>query len=217
MEAPRGSAPRVEVVVVEDHPLYRDALAETIDAHPDFTVVGKCADGEQAIEALERLAPDVAVLDLRLPGSVSGLEVLRAMAGKPTRVLLLSEQTDSALIHEAACSGAAGYLHKGEDRRVIREAIATVARGGTVFTGDIVERLLTEMQAQAGRGNSILTPREREIVTLVADGLSDDAIALKLHIGATTVKTHLQHVYGKLGVANRTAAATKAVRDGLLT
>jgi two-component system nitrate/nitrite response regulator NarL len=184
---------------------------------PGFDLVGGSADGVTALAELEELRPDVAVLDLRMPG-IDGIELMRAIksAKLETRVVLVSAFSDSELIYKAVASGASAYLHKDADRDQICDAVAAVARGETRLPQLIQERLLTAIRARAAAEQSTLTDREREILKLSADGLTTPAIGLELHLSPATVKSHLQHVYEKLGVSQRTAAVAEAMRRGLL-
>lgn len=205
------------VLVADDHPLYREGIARAVREHPELDLVAECADGPEALSLIREKAPAVAVLDLQLPGC-SGLEVLRTLQaeGRPTRVMILSAHTAGALVYEAATAGAGGYLSKDADRTSICEAIAAVASGKTVFPGEIGASLVEQLQAHSATPGAPLTPREREILALLADGRSAPEIAGELYLSQTTVKTHLRNVYDKLGVSDRAAAVAQAMRRGLL-
>ncbi len=209
--------PAIRVYVADDHPIYRDGLMRALARRPEFDLVGGSADGATAITELEELRPDVAILDLRMPG-VDGIGVMRAIqdAELATRVVLVSAFSDSDVIYEAVASGASAYLHKDADRDQICDAVAAVARGETRLPQAIQERLLSAIRARAAAEHTGLTPREREILKLSADGLTAPEIGKTLHLSPATVKSHLQHVYEKLGVSQRTAAVAEAMRRGLL-
>ena len=207
----------VRVYVADDHPIYRDGLLRAFQRRREFRVIGESADGETALKEIKQLAPDVAVLDLRLP-QVDGIQLLRSIRrdALATRVLLVSAFSDSDLIYQAMSSGAAAYLHKDADRDQICDAVAAVARGETRLPPLIQERLLAALQARADTGRESLTEREHQILALTADGLSAPAIGRELHLSPATVKSHLQNLYEKLRVSDRAAAVAEAMRRGLL-
>lgn len=209
--------PRVHVVVADDHPLYRDGIRRAIQARIELELVGVCADGDEALKAIHRTRPDVAVLDLRLRGQ-TGLQILEAVraSGCETEVLILSAHCESALVHEAFVAGAAGYLSKDADRKAVCDAVLAVAHGDPVFPGSIGSGLVREMRTHARSGQPRPTPREREILGLIARGLTAPEIARCLYVGQTTVKTHLHRLYDKLGVSDRAAAVAEGMRRGWL-
>ncbi len=209
---------RVTVLIADDHPLFRDGIARAIRARPDLELVAEAEDGRTALERIRELVPAVAVLDLRLPG-LDGLEVLNAVRrdGLATRVLTLSAAEDGALVFEAMSGGAAGYLSKRADRTAVCDAVAAVARGETVLEPGLQGGLLEEVRARGVAGTRpVLTPRETEILRLIADGLSAPDIARRLFLSTATVKTHIGHLYEKLGVSDRAACVAEAMRRGLL-
>jgi len=209
---------RVTVLIADDHPLFRDGIARAIRARPDLELVAEAEDGREALERIRELAPAVAVLDLRLPG-LDGLEVLNAVRrdALPTRVLTLSASEDGALVFAAVSGGAAGYLSKSADRTAVCDAVAAIARGETVLDPGLQRGLLEEVQARGvADTRPVLTPRETEILRLIADGLSAPEIGRRLFLSTATVKTHLGHLYEKLGVSERAACVAEAMRRGLL-
>jgi two-component system, NarL family, nitrate/nitrite response regulator NarL len=207
----------IRVYVADDHPIYRDGLMRALARRPEFELLGGSADGETALTEIRELAPDVAVLDLRMP-RIDGIELIRAIKAENlrTRVVLVSAFSDSDVIYQAVAAGASAYLHKDVDRDQICDAVAAVARGETRLPQLIQERLLLAIRARAEAEQTALTGREREVLELSADGLTTPAIGRQLHLSPATVKTHLQHVYEKLGVTQRTAAVAEAMRRGLL-
>ena len=211
------SAPLVRVLVAEDHPLYLEALASAIRRAPDLELVGEAADGRAALEAVLELEPDVALLDLRMPG-LDGMQVLNAIVreGLRTRVVFLSAHVDGATVYAALGAGAYGYLSKLAGPDVLYEAIAVVARGGTVLPTELQGGIAAEIRSRAEGDRPLLTDRERQVLGLVADGCSAPAMATRLHLSQGTVKSHLQHLYQKLGVSDRAAAVAEAMRRGLL-
>ena len=208
---------RVRIYVADDHPLYREGVVRAIKERPDFELVGEAGDGKQALSDIERLKPDVAVLDVKMPG-VDGIRVLNAVErdGIETRVVFLSAYLDSAVVYRALAAGAAGYLSKDSNRQSICDAVAAVARGDAVFAPEIQGGIAREIRMRENDGRPTLTPREREILNLTAEGCTAPEIGRRLYLSPTTVKTHLQHLYEKLGVSDRAAAVAEAMRRVLL-
>jgi two-component system nitrate/nitrite response regulator NarL len=206
----------VRVLVADDHPLFLEAVAGSISENPQLEVVGRAANAADATEQIERLRPDVAVLDLRMPGD--GRSVLAAVTDQdlPTRVLFLSEYVDTASVLSAVSGGANGYLAKGAEGEDIRSAILEVARGGTALSTDAQQALLSGLRSREQLALSFVTPREFEMLELLADGLTNPDIAARLYVSPETVKAHLRNVYAKLGVSDRTAAVAEALRRGLI-
>lgn len=212
-----SSANPITVLVADDHPIFLDGLVGALARRPDLEVVGQAQDGGEALRLIRELRPRVALLDLRLPVQ-SGLEVLHAVRRDDlgTRVLMLSGEDASTAVYEAVQAGVHGYLTKEADRRSIGDAIVTVARGGTVLAPEAQAVLASEVRGRVHDDAPMLSPREREVLRLIADGLSGPAIAAELQIGTATVKTHTQNVYDKLGVSERAAAVAVAMRRKLL-
>jgi two-component system, NarL family, nitrate/nitrite response regulator NarL len=211
-----GSA-RLEVVVADDHPVYRDGVVSALRRRAEIEVVAELGGGADALAAIRELAPDVAVLDFQMPG-LDGVAVAAAVSrdGLPTRTLFLSAYYDRQIVYDALAAGAGGFLSKDAKGIEISDAVLAVARGETVLGGDIQALLAAEIRRAAARDGPTLTARESEVLRLVADGLSAPDIARSLHLGTTTVKTHLQRVYEKLGVTDRAAAVAEAMRRNLL-
>jgi two-component system nitrate/nitrite response regulator NarL len=208
----------VTVLVADDHPIFLDGMERAIRGRPELELVGLRADGRQALEGIRTLHPAVALLDVRMPG-LGGLEVLNAIRrdGLPTRVVLFSASTDGAIVHRALAAGAVGYVSKDADREAICDAVAAAARGGTVVAAELQAGVIEEIRARGVDGDRpALSGREREVLGLIADGLSAPAIAERLVLSTATVKTHLAHLYEKLGVSDRAAAVAEAMRRGLL-
>lgn len=211
------SSPRVRVLVADDHPLYRKAVGDAIKRRANLELAGEAGDGTQALALIRKLSPDVAVVDVQMPG-IDGFGVLNAVMrdGLSTRVLLLTASEDSAASVEAIGAGAGGYLLKDADADAVCDAVAAVARGETVLAADIEASLAHAIRPRAADDRPVLSPREREIVVLTADGLSAPEIAARLILSPATVRTHLQHLYDKLGVSDRAAAVAEAMRRGLV-
>ena len=212
------SAARVSVVVADDHPLFRDGIARALRERPDLELLGESADGREALALVRELQPMVAVVDLALPG-LDGFALLNAIRrdGLPTRVLVLSASEEGALVHQALAGGAAGYLAKSATRTRVGDAVAAIGRGELVLDPVLQPALLEEVGRRGVDGDRpLLSAREREILALIADGLSAPAIGERLIVSPATVKTHMAHLYEKLGVSDRAAAVAEAMRRGLL-
>jgi two-component system nitrate/nitrite response regulator NarL len=209
---------RVRVLVADDHPVYREGIVRAIKERPDLELVGEAGDGREALEQLKELRPDVAVLDIRMP-ELDGTQVLTALKrdGIETEVLFLSAFMEPELAYRTVADGAKGYLSKDSSRQEICEAILTVARGGTAFATEVQAGLATEIQQrERADGRPELTPRESEVLHMIAEGLSAPEIAKRIHLSPTTVKTHLHTLYEKLGVSDRAAAVAEGMRRGLV-
>ena len=208
---------RIRVLVADDHPVYREGVVRALRDSGAIEVVAELSDGREALEQIGALGPDVALLDYKLPG-LDGLEILHAVTRDrlPTRVLILSAHSDSNIVYQALQTGAAGYMPKESQRQAIVDAVLTVARGGSVLPPEVAVGLVGEIRMRSSTDAPALTPREREILRLIADGKSFPEIAAELFLGVTTVKTHVQHVYEKLGVSDRAAAVAEAMRKRLI-
>jgi two-component system nitrate/nitrite response regulator NarL len=207
----------VRVLAADGQPLYRDAVARAIRERPELELVGQAGDGREALAAIGAEEPDVAIIDRTLAG-LSGEQVLNAVArdGLRTRVVMIAAQADPRQVYAALADGAAGYLTKEADARELCDAITAVARGGTVLAPELQAGVAGEIRLRAPHERPVMSARERETLTLIAEGLSAPEIGRALHLSTATVKTHLQHIYGKLGVSERAAAVAEAMRRGLL-
>jgi two-component system, NarL family, nitrate/nitrite response regulator NarL len=208
----------ITVVVADDHPLFRDGIVRAIRERQTLELLGEAADGRDALAQITQLTPDVAVLDLKLPG-LDGLQILKALTrdGGTSRALMLSAFTDGPLVHEVLSAGAAGYLPKSVERTQVCDAIETIARGGTVLDPSLQDGLVAAIHSQRVTSElPWLTQRESEILALIADGLTAPRIGERLHLAPGTVKTHLSHLYEKLGVSDRAACVAEAMRRGLI-
>ena len=208
---------RVRVLAADGHPLYRDALSRAIRERPELELIGPARDGREALAAIGAEHPDVAVIDRTLSG-LSGEQVLNAVGrdGIPTRVVLIDAQPDGGRVYAAIANGAAGYLTKGADARELCDAITAIARGRTVISAELQAGIASEIRLRAVHERPFLSDRERQILKLVAEGQTAPQIGRTLFLGTTTVKTHLHHVYSKLGVSERAAAVAEAMRRGLV-
>lgn len=212
-----GTRTAARVVVVDDHPFFRDGLARGLRQSGYLDVIGEAGTGREGLELIRSTLPDVAVLDYQLP-ELDGLEVVHALVrdGLPTRTLILSALTDSAIVFRALQEGVNGYLSKDARRAEIVDAVLKVARGGTVVPAELAAGLAEQIRLRAQSDTPALSERERQVLQGFARGMSIPAIAAELFLGASTVKTHTQHLYEKLGVSDRAAAVAEDMRRGLL-
>ena len=208
---------RVTVVVADDHPLYREGVVRALLASGQIDIVAEAGDGRAALAEIQQRKPDVALLDYKLP-ELDGVAITNAVVREqlPTRVLIVSAFTDSGVVYKALETGAAGFVSKEARREQIADAVLACARGENVVPPDVAAGLVSEIRLRRQSDTPALTPREQEILHLIAAGKSLPEIATELYLGLTTVKTHAQHLYDKLGVSDRAAAVAVAMRRGLI-
>jgi len=213
----QSSDKKITVVVVDDHPFFRDGVSRGLTNSGLIMVVGEAGTGREALAVIAAEQPDVALVDYQLP-DLDGLDVVHAVVRDklPTRVLLLSAITDSAVVFRALEEGAAGYLSKDARRAEIVDAVLSVAAGRTVVPAELAGALASEIRLRAQPAGPVLSERETQVLQAFARGLSIPQTASELFIGASTVKTHTQRLYEKLGVSDRAAAVAEAMRRGLL-
>jgi NarL family two-component system response regulator LiaR len=208
----------IRVLIADDQPVVRQGLRTFLDLQDDVEVVGEAEDGERALEAVAALAPDVVLMDLVMPrlGGVAAIERLRALAS-PARVIVLTSFLDEDKVLPAVRAGAAGYLLKDVEPAELVRAIRTVDGGEALLHPAVAARVLRELAADDDRArrHDLLTPREREVLALLARGRANKAIAFELGVAEKTVKTHVGNILGKLGLSDRTQAALYAVREGI--
>lgn len=211
------SRSRTTVLVADDHPLYREAVARAVGARADLELVGVAEDGEEALAIIRDRRPAVAVLDVQMP-ALDGVGVLEAIGreGLATRVVLLSADLAGETVYAAVAGGVGAYLSKASTGERICEVVAAVARGEVVLPAEVQAGLAAQIQARGGPAAPVLTAREGEVLALIADGLSAPAIGARLHLSTATIKTHLHTLYEKLGVSDRAAAVAEAMRRGML-
>ena len=212
-----GAAEKVRVVVGDDHPLFRDGVVRALTSSGAVEVVAEAADGTEALAMIKEHAPDVALLDYRMPG-MDGAQIAAAVRRDElaTRVLLVSAYDESAIVYHALQQGAAGFLPKESSRADIVNAVLNCARGRDVLSPDLAVGLASEIRRRAEPAAPVLSPREREVLNLIAGGRSIPAIAGELYLAPSTVKTHVARLYEKLGVSDRAAAVAEAMRRKLL-
>jgi DNA-binding NarL/FixJ family response regulator len=204
----------IRLLIVDDHPVVRTGLQGMLAAQDDFVVIGEAADGAEAVALTGQLKPDVILMDLKMPG-MDGVTAIREITAQypGPHILVLTTYDSDADILPAIEAGATGYLLKDTPRAELFRAIRAAARGESAVAPSVAARLMGRMRAPAKEN---LTAREVEVLGLAAKGAGNKEIAKSLHISESTVKTHLLHIYGKLGVDGRTAAVTEALKRGIL-
>jgi DNA-binding NarL/FixJ family response regulator len=207
----RGGSPTIRILVADDHPIYRDGLTSLINRQPGMIVVAEASNGREAVDAFARQAPDLALIDLRMPG-LDGVEAIATIREKDVtaRLVILTSFAVDEDIYRALRAGARGYLLKDVTREDLIDCIRTVHAGRTYIPPEIAAKL-------AERVTTIeLTARERQVLGLVAKGLGNRDIGHELTVTEGTVKVHVNNILAKLGVASRTEAVTLAFRRGLV-
>jgi len=204
----------IRLIIADDHPIVRTGLQGMLAGQPDLELVGEATTGVEAVALTEELGPDVVLMDLRMPEMDGVAAVAQIKVRHPeTQILVLTTYDTDADILRAVEAGATGYLLKDVPREELYRAIRAAARGETVLSPTVATRLVGQMRSPAEES---LTTREIEVLALVARGASNKEVARQLHISESTVKTHLIHIFGKLGVTDRTAAVTTALRQNIL-
>ncbi|MCK9486218.1 MAG: response regulator transcription factor [Dehalococcoidia bacterium] len=218
------SSSHIRLLVADDHALLRQALRMLLEAQPGLEVVGEATNGRDAVEAAERLAPDVVLMDMVMPG-LNGIDATRQIVKRSpsTRVLILTAYLEDERLLQALRAGASGYVVKNSDMEELLLAIQSVRRGNTYFSTSVSEEisvndvLMQAKQPEGKTGYDTLTPREREVLQLIAEGLSNQAIADELVISVKTVEAHRAHIMTKLHAKNRTDLIRYAIRRGLVS
>jgi len=203
----------IRVLVADDHPIVRGGIVALLESADDIEVVGQAATGLEAVALASSLGPDLVLMDLRMPGMDGDEATARVLGGNPAiRVLILTTYESDASILTAIEAGASGYLLKAAPEEELLAGIRSVARGEVALAPSIAAMLVNRVK----QPTISLSPRETEVLRLVAQGLSNPEIAGTLFLGEATIKTHLLHAFEKLGVSDRTRAVTKAMELGLL-
>lgn len=221
-EAPEPSAAPTAVLVVDDHALFREGLGALIGRWEEFNLVGLARDGEDAVRLAQRLRPDLVLMDVRMPG-IGGVEAARRITAKDAhvRVVMLTMSSLGEDVFLALRSGAHGYLSKNEPPERLRDILAGVMRGEVALSSAIAAKVMAEFGTTPAGGSPSrtadhLSPRERDVLRLLVEGLSNDEIATQLCLSTGTVKKHLGRVMTKLHMNNRVQVAVYSVRAGLI-
>ncbi|HEY1673522.1 MAG TPA: response regulator transcription factor [Streptosporangiaceae bacterium] len=211
----------IRLLIVDDHPIMRDGLRGVFGGDEDFEVTGEASDGAEAIQLAQALHPDVILMDLRMPG-MGGVEAITRLRelGHPARVLILTTYDTDRDVLPAIEAGATGYLLKDAPRDELIRAVRAAHQGQSVLAPKVASTLVGLVGSPGGRGQrgqENLSPREIEVLKLVADGATNQVAARKLLVSETTIKTHLLHIYTKLGVRDRASAVATAYKRGLIS
>ena len=215
----------IGIVVADDHEVVRAGFAALLDTQPDFTVLGTACDGGEAVRVCRELRPDVVLMDVRMP-SLDGIEATRQLAGADDpgpRVLILTTFDLDEYVFDALRAGASGFLLKDVTAERLFDAVRVIAAGEALLAPAITRRLISEFTRLRPRPDAppsgalaTLTPRETQVLRLVAEGLSNPEIARRLVVTEETVKTHVSHILAKLGLRDRTQAVIAAYESGLV-
>ena len=212
------------IVVADDHQVVRNGFAELLGTQEDFDVVGTAADGAEAVSICRRLTPDIVLMDVRMPGT-DGIEATRQLAGDDNapRVIILTTFDLDEYVYDALRAGASGFLLKDVTAERLFDAVRVVADGEALLAPGVTRRLISEFAALRPKSDDAspaafaeLTPRETEVLRLMAEGLSNPEIATRLVVTEETVKTHVSRVLRKLGLRDRTQAVVMAYESGLV-
>jgi DNA-binding NarL/FixJ family response regulator len=217
--------PQIRIVVADDHEIVRTGFSELLDTQPDFTVVATAAEGAEAVRACHHLTPDVVLMDIRMPG-MDGIQATRKLAqgGDGPRVLILTTFDLDEYVYDALRAGASGFLLKDVTAERLFDAVRVIAAGHALLAPAITRRLISEFAHQhrttdtpAATRLGRLTPRETQVLRLIAEGLSNAEIATRLVVTEETVKTHVSRLLTKLGLRDRTQAVITAYETGLIS
>ncbi len=204
----------IRVALVDDHKIVRRGLSAYFAAQPDIVVVGEASSGEEALQLAESWQVDVIVIDVLMPGGIDGIETTRRLKRllPHAQIIILSGYADDARVIGALRAGAITYVEKDSQPEQLLEAVRGAVQGKAIFEPTLMQRII---QAQTMKSSDVLTEREREVLRLLAEGLTNAEIAVRLSVSEETVKTHVAGILRKLGLAHRTQAAIYALRNGL--
>lgn len=210
----------IRVLLADDHAILREGVRALLTPHPDMEVVGEASDGKQAIEQVEKLDPDVVVMDIAMPG-LGGIEATIELKklGKRAKVLILSQYEDREYVRRLLKVGVSGYILKKSAGAELVNAVRAVARGGLVLDPEVARVAMEESSSTAPGGSDpyeTLTDREKQVLKLVAEGLSNKEVAETLGISVKTAMSHREKVMEKLGVHNRTELVRFAIKRGVI-
>jgi DNA-binding NarL/FixJ family response regulator len=205
----------IRILIVDDHPVVRDGLRGMLSGQPDFDVIGEASNGMEGARLIETLQPDVTLMDLRMPqlDGVAAIQQIRAQPENHTNILVLTTYDSDTDILRAIEAGATGYLLKDAPREELYQAVRFAAEGKSYLSPSVATRLMGQLRRPAVEQ---LSPREIDVLRLVARGSSNKEIAHHLHISEATVKSHLLHIFAKLEVNDRTQAVTVAIQRGIV-
>jgi DNA-binding NarL/FixJ family response regulator len=209
----------MKVLIADDHPVVREGLSAMLNRQPDIEVVGEAENGRECVEKTRKLRPDIVLMDLRMP-EMDGVEAMRQIAATnpEVRFIVLTTYDNDEYIFKGIEAGARAYLLKDSPREELFKAIRAVHRGESLIqpavAGKVLDRFV-ELSRQV-QAPEALSNREVEVVKLIAEGTANKEIAVSLHISESTVKTHIQTIFQKLGVSDRTGAVTQAIRKGII-
>jgi DNA-binding NarL/FixJ family response regulator len=218
------NASTISIVVADDHEMVRSGFAGMLATQPDFSVVGTAADGAEAVRVCRELSPDVVLMDVRMPG-MDGIEATRQLtrlADRAPRVLILTTFDLDEYVYDAIRAGASGFLLKDVTAERLFDAVRVIAAGEALLAPSVTRRFIEEFASMRRASTTqqpptgALTPRETEVLTLVAEGLSNPEIAARLTVTEETVKTHVSRMLSKLGLRDRTQAVVYAYETGLV-
>lgn len=221
-----GTQQTIQIVVADDHEIVRTGFAELLRTQPDFTVVGTAADGAEAVRLCRECHPNVVLMDVRMPvmDGISATKELVAGPGSAPSVLILTTFDLDEYVYDALCAGASGFLLKDVTAEQLFDAVRLVARGDALLAPSVTRRLISEFARIRSTdappptaAMDVLTPRETEVLRLVAEGLSNGEIAARLVVSDETVKTHVSRILSKLGVRDRTQIVVAAYESGLVS
>jgi DNA-binding NarL/FixJ family response regulator len=215
--------PPIRIVVADDHEVVRAGFAELLDTQPDFTVVATAADGAEALRACHEQTPDVVLMDVRMPG-MDGIQATRQLTAHDDgpRILILTTFDLDDYVYDALHAGASGFLLKDVTAERLFDAVRVIAAGQALLAPTVTRRLISEFAQQhrtagpAAPALDVLTPRETQVLRLIAEGLSNLEIATRLLVTEQTVKTHVSRLLAKLGLRDRTQAVITAYETGLI-
>jgi NarL family two-component system response regulator YdfI len=207
----------IRVLIADDHMVIREGLRTLLDAAPDLLQVGEAANGAEAVLLVQETAPDVVLMDLRMP-VMDGIEAIREIKIRypEVQVVILTTYDDDDYIVRGLQAGARGYLLKDTPRSVLFETIRAAARGESLWTSELIDKVVTNLQEPQPIALETLSKRERQVTNLLAQGKSNREIALQLNISERTVKAHVTSIFNKLGARSRTEVVSIALRGGLL-
>ena len=205
----------IRIALIDDHRIVRRGLSAYFAAQPDIIVVGEASSGEEALQLAESWQADVIVIDVLMPGGIDGIETTRRLKRllPRTQIIILSGYADDARVIGALRAGAITYVEKDSQPEQLLEAVRGAVQGKAIFEPTLMQRIL---QAQTMKSSDVLTERESEVLRLLAEGLTNAEIAVRLSVSEETVKSHVAGVLRKLGLAHRTQAAIYALRNGLV-